>query len=106
MLCYLLFGFTQGYISFIPLKLQAIHTSQHNMTLHDTTRHDTYKCVFLCVHTNQGQKKNRNEKKKKTRRMRGNAVRVDLIWDDGERRQKEGGGKALEGGERGRGLTG
>jgi len=34
--------------------------------------------------------------------MGGNAVRVDLIWDDGERREKEGEGKEkrrLKGGE-------
>jgi hypothetical protein len=66
--------------------------AQYDAARHDTARHDTtIKCVFLCVHTNQGQKKER-KRKKQTRRMGGNAVRVDLIWDGGER-QKDGGGK-------------
>jgi hypothetical protein len=66
--------------------------------------------VFLRTH--QSRPKKRKEKIK-TRRMGGNAVRVDLIWEDGERREKEGGKrkkkeKALDGrrGGGGRGLTG
>ncbi|KAF8502662.1 hypothetical protein F5888DRAFT_1110863 [Russula emetica] len=92
-----LFGFwdsRRGII--IPLKLQAINPhipAEHDAARH-ATRHITYNPCF-CVHTNQGQKKN----KKKQEGMEGNAVRVDLIWDDGERREKEGGGgRRLRGG--------
>jgi hypothetical protein len=81
-------------VSFIPLKLQAINP--HIPALHvrrcttrDTTHHITYNACFF-AYTPIKAKKN-EERKKQTRTMGGNAVRrVDLlIWDDGERREKE-----------------
>jgi hypothetical protein len=98
----LLFGFPQGYISFIPLKLQAINPhipKQHDAARHDTTHH--IQCVFF-AYTPIKAKKKEKRKNKQTRRMGWNAVRVDLIRDDGERREKEGKGKGkrrLRGGE-------
>jgi hypothetical protein len=41
--------------------------------------------------------KEKEKREEKTRRMGGNAVRVDLIWDDGERAEKGGKKKSLEG---------
>jgi hypothetical protein len=59
----------------------------------------------FCVHTNQGQKKREKKRRKNKKDGRECRARVDLIWDDGERREKEGRKKKRLRGEGRRGLT-
>ena len=75
--------------------------------LHDTTRHDTYNACF-CVHTNQGEQKNKRKgrKKEKQERMGGNVVVVRVggpagsggnVWRERKKKRKKM-GKDLRGG--------
>jgi hypothetical protein len=49
----------------------------------------------FCVHTDQG--KIERKKKRKTRKVRGNAERVVLIWDDGKKKRERGRGSLTRG---------